>query len=110
MLGPVKSSGISTPFPKMNTIRAGDIAGPTWVGGERNGGGIWETPSIDPELGLLCVAVGNPFGDSTKRTGINLFTDSILALTMNTGELKWYLQQTHHDVWDYDSGGPADSV
>ena len=32
-----------------------DIAGPTWVGGERNGGGIWETPSIDPELGLLYV-------------------------------------------------------
>ena len=25
-----------------------EIAGPTWVGGERNGGGIWETPSIDP--------------------------------------------------------------
>ena len=46
-----------------------EIAGPTWVGGERNGGGIWETPSIDPELGLLYVAVGNPFGDSTKRAG-----------------------------------------
>ena len=29
-----------------------DIAGPTWVGGERNGGGIWETPAIDPALGL----------------------------------------------------------
>ena len=62
-----------------------EIAGPTWVGGERNGGGIWETPSIDPELGLLYVAVGNPFGDSTKRTGTNLFTDSILALTLGTG-------------------------
>ena len=24
----------------------------------------------------------------------------------NTGKLKWYFQQTHHDVWDYDSGGP----
>lgn len=83
-----------------------DIAGPTWVGGERNGGGIWETPSIDPELGMLYVAVGNPFGDSTKRAGINLFTDSILALTLSTGELKWHFQQTHHDVWDYDSGGP----
>jgi PQQ-dependent dehydrogenase (methanol/ethanol family) len=81
-----------------------DVAGPTWVGGERNGGGIWETPSIDPELGLLYVAVGNPFGDSTKRAGINLFTDCILALTLNTGTLKWYFQQTHHDVWDYDSG------
>ena len=79
-------------------------AGPTWVGGERNGGGIWETPSIDPDLGLLYVAVGNPFGDSSKRIGTNLFTDSILALTLSTGTLKWYFQQTHHDVWDYDSG------
>jgi quinohemoprotein ethanol dehydrogenase len=83
-----------------------DVAGPTWVGGERNGGGIWETPAIDPELGMLYVAVGNPFGDSTKRTGTNLFTDSILALTLATGKLKWHFQQTHHDVWDYDSGGP----
>jgi alcohol dehydrogenase (cytochrome c) len=81
-----------------------EIAGPTWVGGERNGGGIWETLSIDPELGLLYVAVGNPFGDSTKRAGINLFTDSLLALTLDTGRLKWYFQQTHHDVWDFDSG------
>jgi glucose dehydrogenase len=81
-----------------------EIAGPTWVGGERNGGGIWETPSIDPELGLLYVAVGNPFGNSTKRAGINLFTDSILALSLDTGRLRWYFQQTHHDVWDFDSG------
>jgi alcohol dehydrogenase (cytochrome c) len=80
------------------------IAGPTWVGGERNGGGIWETPSIDPELGMLYVAVGNPFGDSTKRIGTNLFTDSIIALTLSSGTLKWHFQQTHHDVWDYDSG------
>src|SRR6185436_2628786 len=81
-----------------------DVAGPTWVGGERNGGGIWETPSIDPELGLLYVAVANPFGDSTKRAGLNLFSSSIIALTLNTGTLKWYFQQTHHDVWDFDSG------
>ena len=81
-----------------------DVAGPTWVGGGRNGGGIWETPSIDPELGLLYAAVGNPFGDSTKRTGENLFTDSIIALSLETGRLEWYYQQVHHDVWDYDNG------
>src|SRR5205814_839206 len=81
-----------------------DIAGPTWVGGERNGGGIWETLSIDPDLGMLYVAVGNPFGDSTKRAGMNLFTDSLLALSLDAGRLTWYFQQTHHDVWDYDSG------
>jgi alcohol dehydrogenase (cytochrome c) len=83
-----------------------EIAGPTWVGGERNGGGIWETPAIDPDLGLLYVAVGNPFGDSRRRTGTNLFSDSILALRLESGKLAWYFQQTHHDVWDYDSGGP----
>jgi alcohol dehydrogenase (cytochrome c) len=83
-----------------------EIAGSTWVGGERNGGGIWETPAIDPELGLLYVAVANPFGDSAKRAGANLFTDSIVALTLDSGRLKWYFQQTHHDVWDYDSGAP----
>ena len=54
-------------IPQDGRIRAGRLPGPTWVGGERNGGGIWETPSIDPELGLIYVAVGNPFGDSTKR-------------------------------------------
>src|ERR1044071_6617019 len=80
------------------------IAGPTWVGGERNGGGIWETPSIDPALGRIYVAVGNPFGDSTKRIGTNLFTDSIIALTLADGHLEWHFQQTHHDLWDYDSG------
>jgi glucose dehydrogenase len=60
-----------------------DVAGPTWIGGERNGGGIWETPSIDPDLGMIYVAVGNPFGESTKRAGINLFTDSLIALTLD---------------------------
>jgi alcohol dehydrogenase (cytochrome c) len=55
---------------------------------------------------MVYVAVGNPFGDSTKRAGMNLFTDSIIALSLDTGTLKWHFQQTHHDVWDYDSGGP----
>jgi alcohol dehydrogenase (cytochrome c) len=35
---------------------------------------------------------------------LNLFTDSILALNLKTGKLQWYFQQTHHDVWDFDSG------
>jgi quinohemoprotein ethanol dehydrogenase len=52
----------------------------------------------------LYAAVGNPFGDSSKRIGTNLFTDSIIALTLKEGTLKWYFQQTHHDMWDYDSG------
>jgi glucose dehydrogenase len=83
-----------------------EIAGPTWVGGERNGGGIWETAAIDPALNTLYMAVGNPFGNSAKRAGTNLFSDCVIALDLDTGKLKWYFQETHHDVWDYDSGGP----
>ena len=90
--------------PQDETDQGWEIAGPTWVGGERNGGGIWETPSIDTELGMLYVAVGNPFGDSTKRDGMNLFSNSLIALTLDTGRLNWFYQQVHHDVWDYDSG------
>ena len=92
-----------------NTIPQGpgdqgwDVAGPTWVGGVRNGGGVWQTPSIDPDLGLLYFGAGNPFGDSKKREGINLFSDCVIALTLETGRLKWYFQEVHHDVWDYDS-------
>jgi alcohol dehydrogenase (cytochrome c) len=90
--------------PQDETDQGWDIAGPTWVGNERNGGGIWETPSIDSELGLVYVAVGNPYGDSTERDGMNLFSDSLIALTLDEGRLQWYYQQVHHDVWDYDSG------
>ncbi len=91
-------------IPQDESDQGWDIAGPTWVGGGREGGGIWETPSIDPELGMVYVAVGNPFGDSTKRSGMNLFTDSVLALSLDDGRLQWYYQLVHHDVWDYDNG------
>ena len=91
-------------IPQDENDQGWDIAGPTWVGGGREGGGIWETPSIDPDLGLVYVAVGNPFGDSTKRSGLNLFSDSVLALSLADGRLEWYYQLVHHDVWDYDNG------
>jgi outer membrane protein assembly factor BamB len=86
-----------------------DIAGPTWVGGVRNGGGIWGTPTIDPDLGLLYVSCGNPTPDldGTARLGLNLFTNSIVALDVKTGKLKWYFQQMHHEIWDYDSSAPT---
>ena len=91
-------------IPRDERDQGWEIAGPTWVGGGREGGGIWETPSVDPELGMVYVAVGNPFGDSTKRSGMNLFTDSVLALSLDDGQLQWYYQLVHHDVWDYDNG------
>ena len=37
------------------------------------------------------------------RPGDNLFTDSVVALDADTGELKWYFQFTPHDEWDWDA-------
>jgi glucose dehydrogenase len=42
-----------------------------------------------------------------NRKGDNLYTDSIVALDVNTGKLKWYYQEVKHDVWDYDAVSPV---
>ncbi|HXH24357.1 MAG TPA: PQQ-dependent dehydrogenase, methanol/ethanol family [Vicinamibacterales bacterium] len=69
------------------------------------GGSIWLTPSYDPELNLTYWGVGNPGPDwnPDQRPGDNLFTDSVVALDADTGELKWYFQFTPNDAYDYDS-------
>ena len=82
-----------------------DVAKDTWQGGTtKAGGGIWTTPAIDSELGLLYVNVGNPSPDydGSARKGINLFTNAIVALHLQTGKLAWYYQTIHHDIWDWD--------
>jgi alcohol dehydrogenase (cytochrome c) len=72
---------------------------------ESGGAMVWTTPAIDPKLGLLIFSTGNPNPDldGTVRKGDNLYSDSIVALDVHSGELKWYYQEVKHDVWDYDA-------
>jgi len=78
----------------------------TWRFG---GGGVWTNPAIDLELGLAYFTTGNPTpayaGD--LRPGSNLFTCSVLALDIRTGELRWHFQLVHHDVYEADIGIPV---
>lgn len=76
----------------------------TWGYGARLGGGIWTQPAIDAELGLVYANASNPAidYDGSARHGINLFTNSIVALDLSTGRLAWHYQTIHHDIWDYD--------
>jgi len=73
------------------------------------GAAVWQTPAIDPELGLLYFSTGNAGPDygGTRRAGDNLFTASIVALDVKTGKYRWHFQQVHHDIWDYDSPNPV---
>jgi len=77
-------------------------AGDSWIYG---GGSTWVTGTYDPELDLLYWAVGNPAADfyGGDREGDNLYTDSVVALDPDTGEIQWHYQQIPHDVWDYDT-------
>lgn len=76
----------------------------------RHGGAsIWSTPAVDPALGLLYFATGNSSANSngSLRAGDNLFTASIMALDIKTGEYRWHFQEVHHDIWDYDASNPV---
>jgi alcohol dehydrogenase (cytochrome c) len=85
----------------------GEPGAETWSESDarrRGGGGVWNTPSLDTDTGLLYVAVGNPvpdfFGD--VRQGANLYTNTMLVLDVHTGLLKGYHQFVPHDLHDWD--------
>jgi quinohemoprotein ethanol dehydrogenase len=73
------------------------------------GAAIWQTPAIDPDLGLIYFSTANPGPvlNGNLRAGNNLFSVSIVALEVKTGKYRWHYQQVHHDIWDYDSPNPV---
>src|SRR5687767_15493357 len=76
---------------------------------EHGGAPVWQTPAVDPELGLMYFSTGNasPDLDGSRRKGDNLFAALIVAVDAKTGEYRWHFQQVHHDIWDYDSPSPV---
>src|SRR6185436_2932226 len=80
--------------------------GDAWKHG---GAPVWQTPAVDPKLGLLYFSTGNASPDlyGAKRAGDNLFASSIVAVDAKTGKYRWHFQQVRHDIWDYDSPSPV---
>jgi alcohol dehydrogenase (cytochrome c) len=90
------------------TPRPGQPGAETWPNAaamEHGGGMPWAPQTYDPELKLLYVPTGNPspvqIGDA--RMGDNLWTESIVALDIETGKLVWYFQCSPHDTHDWDA-------
>ena len=79
----------------------------TWEGDTWRYGGapVWLTGSYDPSLNLTYWGVGNPGPDwnAAQRPGDNLYSDCVVALDADTGELQWYFQFTPNDAYDYDA-------
>jgi alcohol dehydrogenase (cytochrome c) len=76
--------------------------GQAWA---RGGANCWITGTFDPETNLLYWGTGNPAPDfdGEVRPGDNLFTDSLVAVDVDSGQIRWHYQYNPHDVWDYDS-------
>lgn len=72
------------------------------------GGSNWMSNSIDPKTGIVFATLGNPSPDldGSLRPGDNRWSDSLVALNGDTGELVWAYQYVPHDVWDLDSVSP----
>jgi quinohemoprotein ethanol dehydrogenase len=87
---------------RFRTTSGGGWAGDSFV---RGGAAVWNSPAIDRELGLLYINTGNagPDINGIDRMGDNLYAASIVALDIATGQVRWHFQETHHDLWDYDS-------
>ncbi len=83
----------------------------TWAGNSYLTGGasVWGNPSYDPALQTLYFTTGNayPWPDASSRAGMNLYSVSIVALDVTNGQLKWYFQEAHHDMWDFDGPQPT---
>jgi alcohol dehydrogenase (cytochrome c) len=90
----------TTPLP-------GEPGSETWQGTglAHPAGSTWMTGTYDETEDTLYWTVGNPGPDliGDDRLGDNLYTDSVVALDPQSGELKWHFQFTPHDVWDYDA-------
>ncbi len=86
----------------------GEPGAETWGEGgwlEWGGGATWLSGTFDPETDTLFWTTGNPWPDfnTAVRKGDNLYTCSLLALDLSSGDLKWHFQFTPNDSHDWDA-------
>ncbi len=96
------------PVWKFKTVLgASEEGGQAWPNPEGiplGGGAVWTPLALDVEREELYVAVTNPAPDfpAHLRPGPNLYTNSLVALDVRSGELRWYAQLVPNDSHDWD--------
>jgi len=74
------------------------------------GANVWAPISVDEANGLIFLPTSAPSPDyyGPQRPGDDLYANSLVALDLYTGALRWHFQHVHHDLWDFDS--PAQPI
>ena len=71
---------------------------------DRTGNNVWTFAlTVDAEASLVYMPVSTPGSNyyGGDRPGNNEPANSVVALDAMTGELRWYFQTIHHELWDY---------
>jgi alcohol dehydrogenase (cytochrome c) len=89
------------------TPAEGEPGNETWEGDSWKTGGAptWVTGTYDPETDQVFWGTGNPWPDinNNARVGDNLYSNSVVALNPDNGQLRWYFQTSPRDEFDHDS-------
>ncbi len=91
----------------------GEAGNDSWKGDswQHGGGAPWLVGSYDARTNTVLWGTSNPgpWNSVVRSTGNsdygklrNLYTSSTLALDADSGSIKWYVQSTPEDAWDYD--------
>lgn len=74
------------------------------------GANVWAPISVDNNLAMVYLPTSAPSPDfyGAMRPGNNDYANAVVALDSSTGEVVWYFQHVHHDLWDFDS--PAQPI
>ena len=59
-----------------------------------SGGGVWDSPTIDPAHGAIYIGTGDAYSPPAPAT-----TDAIMAIDMKSGKVLWSMQDTPNDSW-----------
>ncbi|MGF2685139.1 glucose/quinate/shikimate family membrane-bound PQQ-dependent dehydrogenase [Marinobacter sp. DUT-3] len=66
----------------------------------------WSIASADEELGMVYFPMGNRTPDQLgmyRTPEEETYASSVVALSLETGEVQWVQQFVHHDLWDMDT-------
>jgi quinoprotein glucose dehydrogenase len=88
--------------------RPGEVGNETWENDAWSYTGdvsSWAPLSADPERGIVYIPTNAATIDfyGGFQPGDNLFSASLIALDVATGERRWHFQMVHHDVWNNDT-------
>ncbi|RJS94090.1 membrane-bound PQQ-dependent dehydrogenase, glucose/quinate/shikimate family [Salinisphaera sp. Q1T1-3] len=71
----------------------------------RNSPNVWAPMSVDHKNKLIYLPLGNAPPDQfggNRSAATEKLSSSLVALHVDTGQMAWHQQLTHHDLWDMD--------